>query len=354
MLGATARVAACCISRTLGASSTATPFVTSVATSSSQHSAAFSTMRCDVSSVGMVKKVFLFSSSPVVPTTRTQPPVATTRETTACRARGVGASVGGDIDERRLSRRARRHQRRLISTTTTTTTALSAAADEGGASAMAANKTTNEGNSRDVKLKNKRLYLIRHGRTEMNDYLAENHWAAEDFIDPGMYDTRLTILGMKQAASLRSVTTALDPPPQVIIASPLSRALMTAQLAFGDEVHATLPREVCALARERVFHASDVGRSPDIIAADFPEWNVDSLRDTPIWWYTGGKEDDPKAVVPEPVVRTNRANSTNAPHFMFNMHDYLFYFDIEMIPPEYMSHFSLEKKYFSPPGFAYN
>jgi hypothetical protein len=31
-----------------------------------------------------------------------------------------------------------------------------------------------------------------------------------------------------------------------------------------------------------------------------PGWNVESLRDTPVWWYTGGW-DDPKAVVEEPV-----------------------------------------------------
>jgi hypothetical protein len=29
-------------------------------------------------------------------------------------------------------------------------------------------------------VKTKRLYLIRHGRTEMNDYLADNHWAVRE------------------------------------------------------------------------------------------------------------------------------------------------------------------------------
>jgi hypothetical protein len=45
----------------------------------------------------------------------------------------------------------------------------------------------------------------------------------------------------------------------VLIASPLSRALMTADLAFPAYVG---PREVCALARERLFHASDMGWGP--------------------------------------------------------------------------------------------
>lgn len=93
----------------------------------------------------------------------------------------------------------------------------------------------------------KTLYLIRHGRTEMNDYLHVNHWAAPDFTDPGLYDTRLTEVGRRQAASLRAVTAALDPPPQVLVASPLSRALMTAELAFEGTYDG--PKLVCALAR---------------------------------------------------------------------------------------------------------
>ena len=54
----------------------------------------------------------------------------------------------------------------------------------------------------------------------------------------------------------------------MLIASPLSRALMTANLAFEGSYDG--PREVCALARERIFHASDVGRAPEAIAEDFP------------------------------------------------------------------------------------
>ena len=45
----------------------------------------------------------------------------------------------------------------------------------------------------------------------------------------------------------------------MLIASPLSRALMTADLAFPAYGG---PREVCALARERLFHASDMGCGP--------------------------------------------------------------------------------------------
>ena len=139
------------------------------------------------------------------------------------------------------------------------------------------------------------LHLVRHGRTEMNEYLASNRWDASDFVDPLMYDTRLTKKGAAQAASLAPVTRFLDPKPQVLIASPLHRAMTTADLAFaGCE---GIPKETCALMRERVFHASDVGRHPDAIEADFPDWCVKALREehadvNGVWWYAGDGADN--------------------------------------------------------------
>ena len=154
------------------------------------------------------------------------------------------------------------------------------------------------GRGASSRARTKRLYLVRHGRTEMNEYLARHRWDDPDFVDPGLYDTRLTALGMEQAASLRPVVAALDPKPELIVASPLSRALLTADLAFGDlvaEEDADAPRRVtCAFARERVFHASDVGRTPDEIAHDFPGWCLRETREVhgDVWWYTGDGDGD--------------------------------------------------------------
>jgi len=46
------------------------------------------------------------------------------------------------------------------------------------------------------------------------------------------YDTRLTPKGEKQARSLSSRVRALSPAPEVLLASPLTRALSTSELAF--------------------------------------------------------------------------------------------------------------------------
>ena len=174
--------------------------------------------------------------------------------------------------------------------------AAAASSSSPSSSSTAAAAAARRGSS--SRAQTKRLYLVRHGRTEMNDYLARHRWDDPDFVDPGLYDTRLTALGMEQAASLRPVVAALDPKPELIVSSPLSRALLTADLAFADLVAddaSDAPRRVtCALARERVFHASDVGRTPDEIARDFPGWCLRETREVhgDVWWYTGDGDGD--------------------------------------------------------------
>ena len=151
--------------------------------------------------------------------------------------------------------------------------------------ARSRSRETREGTGRRA---GKVIHLVRHGRTEMNDYLRENHWADPDFVDPMMIDTRLTSVGETQALALREVARGLDPVPELIVASPLRRALRTAELAFGeageDEVLGDVPRVVCALARERLFHGSDIGRLVSELSGDHADWDMSELGDG-AWWY---------------------------------------------------------------------
>lgn len=149
----------------------------------------------------------------------------------------------------------------------------------------------------------KMIHLVRHGRTEMNDYLRENHWADPDFVDPMMIDTRLTSEGEAQAMGLRELARGLEPRPELVVASPLRRALRTAELAFGDGViDASVPRVVCPLARERVFHGSDIGRVASELREEHPEWDLGELgeEDAP-WWYTPEGRDPFTTAELEPV-----------------------------------------------------
>lgn len=142
----------------------------------------------------------------------------------------------------------------------------------------------------------KTLYLIRHGRTEMNEYLAKHRWDDARFEDPMLFDTRLTDSGEAQAVALRAITSTLHPSPQLLVASPLRRAMRTADLAFGLERYDNTPRVACVHARERVFHASDVGRPAGELQRDFPRWCVNEIKDAfgddAPWWYVGDDEND--------------------------------------------------------------
>jgi len=82
---------------------------------------------------------------------------------------------------------------------------------------------------------------------------------------------------------------------QLLIVSPLTRALDTATLAFGS--HHSIPSLVEPLWRERLYLSSDVGRHPEELAAEFPHYGT--FQHLPaIWWHTDAAC-DPYRVVEE-------------------------------------------------------
>lgn len=143
--------------------------------------------------------------------------------------------------------------------------------------------------------KSKVLHLMRHGVTEMNVHLHKFGYPPRGG-DPMMFDTRLTQEGIWGAEYAADKAAALRPEPEVLIVSPLTRALQTANVAFA---HYKGPRVVEALARERVYLSSDAGRAPSELSKEFGtlDYSFDHLPD--IWWYNGGHI-DPKRVLLEP------------------------------------------------------
>ena len=99
----------------------------------------------------------------------------------------------------------------------------------------------------------------------------------------GRYDTRLTDEGQAQATLAGVDAKALSPIPEVLIASPLSRALHTAELAFGNKLCPTIVEPLCS---ERIWLSSDVGRQPAELQQDFPTVDLDNLED--VWWHNNG------------------------------------------------------------------
>lgn len=117
------------------------------------------------------------------------------------------------------------------------------------------------------------VHLIRHGQSQFN--------AAFDSIkrvDPMIFDPRLTELGRAQAAKLADPARWSN--VELVVASPLTRAIETAELAFAGH---GAPLRIEALHRERAEHSGDIGRRTPELKADFPHLEFDHLDDR--WWH---------------------------------------------------------------------
>lgn len=69
------------------------------------------------------------------------------------------------------------------------------------------------------------------------------------------FDTRLTERGCQEAAAAAQQVARMAPAPTLLVSSPLTRALHTAEIAFA---RVECPRLAHPLASERLEHSSDV------------------------------------------------------------------------------------------------
>ena len=72
---------------------------------------------------------------------------------------------------------------------------------------------------------------------------------------------------------------------ELLVSSPLRRALHTADLVFSGMLN-EVPRVVQSDARERLYLSSDVGSMKNELVVAFPQWDYSSLSDY-AWWFTG-------------------------------------------------------------------
>jgi broad specificity phosphatase PhoE len=117
------------------------------------------------------------------------------------------------------------------------------------------------------------IYLIRHGQSEFNAAHGPG------LPDPMIRDAPLTAKGVEQARAARREVARLG--IRLVIASPLTRALQTAQHIFGG----THEINVMVEPRERLEHSCDVGSPPDALRAAFPDLDFDHIPE--VWWHTG-------------------------------------------------------------------
>ena len=119
-----------------------------------------------------------------------------------------------------------------------------------------------------------RIVCIRHGESTFN----AAHRATGR--DPGHLDARLTERGQAQAEAARERIAAI--PFELVVTSPLTRAIQTSAILFGE--HPAEPRVLVeVLHRECQESSCDVGRAASEIAREFPHLDVGHLPE--VWWH---------------------------------------------------------------------
>ncbi len=118
------------------------------------------------------------------------------------------------------------------------------------------------------------VHLIRHGQSTFN--------AIQDVTgkDPMMFDAPLTPLGHEQAAARGKQLAGNH--YDLVITSPLTRAIQTAQGIFGGRK----PLVIDPLHREWVNWSCNIGRPATELAADFPDLDFNHLEGS--WWHVDG------------------------------------------------------------------
>jgi broad specificity phosphatase PhoE len=142
----------------------------------------------------------------------------------------------------------------------------------------------------------RRIRFIRHGQSEFN--------AAFERIrpkDPMIFDARLTEKGRGQAIALSSQGLWHD--VQLVVTSPLTRAIETTLLAFAG---VKAPIRVEALHRERVEHSGDIGRPRPALETEFGHLEFSDFPE--YWWHHEPGKPMDIAIESEDALRERVAN----------------------------------------------
>jgi len=125
----------------------------------------------------------------------------------------------------------------------------------------------------------KHIMFIRHGQSTSNAAWDVGH------AEPWIFDARLTDLGIQQAQERnKELRAANDFEPQLIVSSPLTRAMMTCTVVWDHMRDKKVPFVINPLCREQVGGADDIGRMKAEIQQEFPHFDW-SLCPAEFWWY---------------------------------------------------------------------
>jgi len=118
------------------------------------------------------------------------------------------------------------------------------------------------------------VLFVRHAESQSNALWKERG------VDPWIFDPLLSENGYQQAIHLKNNICFV---PDLIVSSPLKRALLTAGIIFGGT--ASCCRWVVhPLASEQVSEADDIGSLKRDLMVEFPFWDWSLVCDG-FWWY---------------------------------------------------------------------
>lgn len=155
-----------------------------------------------------------------------------------------------------------------------------------------------------------KLILIRHARSEGNEFMARpgNQWGDATFCDDAnLIDAKLTETGMNQVQGellpkfqTPECADLLDQVDLVLV-SPLTRTQQTFQYgvlpALQQQREGNMPPILAhPWSAERVYTASDTGRDKEVLSKEFPwvDWSLLEGESSTAWWYSHRDEDDAK------------------------------------------------------------
>lgn len=140
------------------------------------------------------------------------------------------------------------------------------------------------------------MILVRHGQSEFNVVYSQTR------IDPGIPDPRLTEEGRRQA--LLAAERLAGHELTLILSSPYTRALQTAQIIAGE---LALPIAIEPMVREHCRFHCDVGSLRSELALAWPELDFGTLPER--WWHGGLDETEEELTLRSRGFRERMAES---------------------------------------------
>mgnify|MGYP005863162471 CR=1 FL=1 len=128
----------------------------------------------------------------------------------------------------------------------------------------------------------KTLYIIRHAESTYNEF--DNAWDRPDPIpDPYYFDADISQRGWEQTDQLRSFTESITP-PDLIVCSPLKRAILTMENGLSDWLGSDIPVMIHPDVVEMLVYSCDIGTPKSELMTMFPNYDFGLIKNE-LFWY---------------------------------------------------------------------